>query len=337
MSAPLGRVVITAGSVVGSTAALLRLEAAGCEVVRATIPSPLEESWTIAQARDASGLVFGMEPVTSRLLDAASRLRVIARPGVGYETIDVDACTRRGVVVTVAAGANHESVADFTMGLLLAAARGIVPAAQSTQRREWRRVTGTEVWNKTLTIVGLGRIGTAVARRARGFDMRVLAVTRSRDTALAERLGIEFVTLDRGLGEADFVSLHSPLDDTTRHLMDASRLALMKPGAYLINTGRGGLVDEAALAAAVRSGNLAGAAVDVLQSQGDGTPSVLIGVPGIIVTPHMATFSRDAMERVALSVADSVVAVLRGERPPHVVNPAVYAAAGPVGHCRSGA
>lgn len=321
MSGRLGKVLITAGSVAGSAAAIARLEAASCEVIRATTPTPIEERWLIEQTRDVAGLIFAMEPVSARLVEAARKLRVIARPGVGYDTVDIAACTRQGIVVTIAAGTNHESIADFTFALLLAAARGIVPAANAVQRREWQRFTGTEVWKKTLTIVGLGRIGSAVARRARGFDMRVLAVTRAPDEAFVARHGIELVTLERGLAEADFLSLHAPLDATTRHLLDASSLALMKRGAYVINTSRGGLVDEAALAQAVRAGRLSGAAVDVLEVQGAGSPSALIGEPRIVVTPHMATFSREAMERVALSCADSVIAVLRGERPPHVVNP----------------
>lgn len=320
----LGQVLVTAKSVSGSAAALQLMRDAGCELVIGETPLPVDEDRLLAITRDVAGLVFAMEPVSARLLSHAVALKVIARPGVGVDTVDLAAATRRGVLVTIAAGANDASVADFTMGLLLASARGLMDSASSVQQHGWARHTGTEVWRKTLAIVGLGRIGQGVARRARGFDMRVLAVTRRRDAAFAAAHGIEFVELDQALREADFLSLHAPLTAQTQNLIDARALATMKRGAFLINTARGGLVDEAALAAAVRSGHLAGAAVDVLRTPGAHSPSPLIGVPGILVTPHMAAFSHDAMERVAMSVARSVIAALRGERPPGLVNPEAW-------------
>jgi phosphoglycerate dehydrogenase-like enzyme len=319
-----GKVLVTAKSVSGCEAAVRLMRDAGCEVVIETTPLPFDEAWLIERTRDAAGIVFAMEPVSSRLIEAATALKIIARPGVGHDSVDVAAATRRGIPVTIAAGTNDQSVADFTLGLLLMSTRGLMEGALSVQRHGWERRTGTEVWRKTLAIVGLGRIGQGVARRARGFDMRVLVVSRGRDEAFAAAHGIEYVTLEQALRQADFVSLHAPLTAETENLIDAAALAAMKRGAYLINTSRGGLVDEAALAAAVRAGHLAGAAVDVLRTQGAKSPSPLIGVPGIIVTPHMATFSREAMERVAMSAARSVVAALTGARPSVLVNPEVY-------------
>lgn len=321
----LGKVLITAKSVSSSHAALQFLTDAGCEVVIESTPVPWDERWLIEKTRDVDGLIFAMEPVSRQLLEAAERLKIIARPGVGYDTVDVAAATRRGVAVTVAAGANDQSVADFAFGLLLMGARGIDQGARSVQQHGWERAVGIEAWGKTLVIVGLGRIGKAVARRARGFDMRVLAVTETRDPAFAAENGIEYADLEDALSQADFVSLNAPLTPETDNLMNERTLGLLKPGAFLVNTSRGGLIDEHALAAAVRRGHLAGAAVDVLRVQGANSPSPLIGVPGIIVTPHMATFSRESMERVALAAAKSIVAALRGERPSVLVNPEVYA------------
>lgn len=323
-----GRVLVTAKSVAGSAEALKLIEDAGHEVVVADTPLPISEDWLIEQAREVDALVFAMEPVSQRLLEAATRLKVIARPGVGYDTVDLDAATRRGVLVTVAAGTNDQSVADFTFGLMLHATRSIATAADSVRQGRWERVTGTEIWGKTLAIVGVGRIGKGVARRARGFDMRVLAVNQDRDEAFAREHGIRYVSLEEALREADFVSLHAPLTAETQDLINARTLALMKRGAYLVNTSRGGLVDEPALAEAVRSGHLSGAAVDVLKVQGAGSPSPLINVPGITVTPHMATFTRESMDRVAMSVARSVIATLQGQRPEHIVNPAALDVAG---------
>jgi phosphoglycerate dehydrogenase-like enzyme len=321
----LGRVLITAKSVSSSSDAMHLLKDAGCDVEVLDSNPPFDEDLLIRHSRDKNALIFTMEPTTARLIEAATELKIIARPAVGFDTVDIDACNRRGVAVTVAAGCNDQSVADFAMGLLIMNARRIMDAATASQERRWERYIGTEVWGKTLTIIGLGRIGKNLARRALGFDMRVLAVTNPGNGDFAARYGIDVVDLETGLGEADFVSLHTPLTSATRNLMNERAIGLMKPGAFLINTARGGLVDETALAAAVRSGHLGGAAVDVLQTQGPGSPSELIGVPGIIVTPHMATFAREAMARVALSAANSVVKVLRGERPEHVVNPEIYA------------
>jgi phosphoglycerate dehydrogenase-like enzyme len=322
----LGKVLITARSVSGSRAALDLLHAAGVETAIESTPLPWDEAWLVDRTRDVDGIVFAMEPVSRRLIDAATRLKVIARPGVGFDTVDVAAATRRGIAVTIAAGANDQSVADFTFGLLLMGARGIDIGARSVRAHGWERPAGTEVWGKTLAIVGLGRIGRGVAQRARGFGMRILAVTRQPDPAVAAEHGLTYASLDEALAQADVVSLHAPLTPATENLIDARALARMKRGAYLVNTSRGGLVDEDALAAAVRSGHLAGAAVDVLRVQGAGSPSPLIDVPGIVVTPHMATLSRESMERVALAVATSVIAALRGERPPGLVNPAIHPA-----------
>lgn len=320
------RVLITAKSVSGSRAAIAKLEAAGCEVRIENTPAPFDESWAIAKVRDIDALVFAMEPMNARLIAAAERLKIIARPGVGYDNVDLAACTQRRIPVTVAAGTNHESVADFTFGLMLAIARGLVGAVNSVQEHGWDRPTGSELWRKTLAVIGPGRIGQAVARRARGFDMRVLAVGNGgrRDADFASAAGVEYVPLEHALREADFVSLHAPLTPQTANLIRAETLRLMKPTAFLINTSRGGLVDEPALAEAVRSRRIAGAAVDVLCVQGAKSPSPLIGVPNILVTPHMATLSRESMERVAQSVADSVLTVISGGRPEHVVNPSVY-------------
>ena len=320
----LGKVLITAKSFLISPEPMKILQDAGCEAVYQDAVFPVNEDLLIEQIRGADALVFGMEPVTKRLLDAAPRLKVIARPGVGYDTVDLEAASANKIAVTIAPE-NNESVADFVIGLMLASARGIVDAVSNTRQRRWERVTGTEIWNKAIAIVGLGRIGKGVAKRARGFDMRVLAVETYRDEQFAAQHGVEFVSLVEALSQADFVTLHTPLTPETADLINARTIALMKPGAYLINTARGGLIDEQALAEAVLSRHLAGAAVDVLKVQGTHSTSPLLSTPGILVTPHMATYSREAQKRVAISVAHSVVTALKGERPQNVVNPEIYA------------
>lgn len=317
-----GKVLISAKTVATSVAAVERLRAGGCELRLVDTPTSGAEAWLLGQVADIDALVVAMEPVGARVIQAAQRLRVIARPGVGYDNIALDACTAAGVAVTAANGANHESVADFTFALLLASARRMLDAVNGVRRGEWPRLIGTEVWNKTLVIVGLGRIGLAVARRALGFSMRVLVVEAARGGP-PPLPGVEYVTLEQGLAAADYLSLHVPLTDETRHMLDARRLALLKRGAYIINTARAGLIDEGALIAALDSGHVAGAAIDVQKSPAG--PGPLAVHPRVLVTPHMATFSAEAMERVALNVADSILAVLRGERPGNTVNPKAYA------------
>ena len=316
------KVLVTALSVANTPAAIALLEHAGHDVVMRTTPVPFDENWLVDQVGDVDALVVAMEPVTQRVLDAAKKLKIIARPGVGYDTVDLEAATRNHVVVTVASGTNHESVADFTFALLLQASRSIAPAAASVAQGGWARITGTEAWRKTLVIIGFGAIGQAVARRALGFDMRVIAVTRDGQDSQSKMPGVEILPFEEALGLADFVSLHAPLTEQTANLIDARAIEKMKAGAYLINTSRGGLIDEQALAQAVARGRIAGAAVDVLREQGPASKSPLIGVPGIIVTPHMASFTRESSSRVALSVAHAILAIFNGERPDHIVNPA---------------
>ena len=301
--------------------ALRFLNEAGCTLDLPRDPS-WDERWLIERVRNADALVVAMEPVTQRLIDSAKKLKIIARPGVGYDTVDLAAATQRGIVVTIAAGTNDQSVADYTMGLLLVAARGILAAYLSDQQPLGKRVIGTEVWKKTLMILGMGRVGKGVARRARGFDMRVLAVVRHPDHEFAAQHGVEYVSLEDGLRRADFVSLHVPLTAETENVINERSIKQMKRGAYLINTSRGALIDEFALAEAVSKGHLAGAAVDVLGQPGINSP--LVAVPNIVVTPHMASLTQEAIERVAMSVARSIVSVLKGERPANVVNPQVF-------------
>jgi phosphoglycerate dehydrogenase-like enzyme len=318
-----GTVLITAKTVQGCEPALRLLREAGCELRIVNTPMPFDEHQIAAQLADVDALVFALEPTTRKLLQSAPRLKIITRPGVGLDTVDIAACTERRIPVTIAA-VNDQSVADFTIGLMLDVARGISVAANGVQQHGWERITGGELWRKTLLLVGLGRIGKGVAQRARGFDMKLLAVSRHRDPTFAAHYGIEYVDLEIGLRQADFVSLHAPQTAETENLINAQRLAMLRPDAYLINTARGGLIDEVALAEAVRSGRLAGAAVDVLRVQGANSPSVLIGVPGIIVTPHMAAFSREAVGRVAMLVAQNIITTLAGGRPEGVVNPEIY-------------
>jgi glyoxylate reductase len=268
--------------------------------------------------------------IDPEVVAAGRRLRLVACMAIIPANIDLAAATARGIPVTVIPPLVTEATADVNMALLLAVARrivegdrllrsGVFPGSQSM------RLVGGTVHGKTLGIVGLGAVGRAVARRARGFGMRVLYTKRTR---LPERdedaLGVEWTALDNLLRASDFVSLNPLFTPETRHLIGDRELALMKPTAYLINTSRGPVVDEAALVRALRDGRIAGAGLDVYEDEPRVAPD-LVALPNVVLTPHVGSADRETRERIAGVVVDNIEAWLRGDRPPNVANPEVYA------------
>ncbi|MDR7486867.1 MAG: phosphoglycerate dehydrogenase [Armatimonadota bacterium] len=297
------------------------LEAAG---YRLRFPLERHRPLTAAEVEplldDVEVVIAGLEAWTDAMLRAAPRLRLICRFGVGYDSVDVDAATRRGILVAATPATNHTAVAEHTIGLALAVMRRIAAQDAAVKRGAWLAEPGPELRGRTIGLVGLGRIGREVANLASAFGMRILAVEPAPDEAFVAAHGIALVDLPTLLGEADVVSLHVPLGPATRRMIDAAALARMKPGAYLINTARGGLVDEAALYEALRSGRLAGAGLDVA----DGEPPTdwrLAQLPQVVMTPHVAGLSTDAIERMERSVVETILAVARSERPPTLINP----------------
>ena len=271
---------------------------------------------------DYDALVVRSETrVTAELIAAGTRLQVIGRAGVGVDNIDLAAATERGIVVVNAPAGNTVSAAEHTVGLMLALARHIPRADASLKRGEWNRAAfvGVELRGKTLGIVGLGQVGTEVARRARGLEMRLVGQDPFVPEERARSLGVELVELPRLLREADFITVHTTLTPGTRGLIGEDEIAQMKPSVRLINTARGGVIDEEALAAAVASGRIAGAAVDVFTRE-PATGNVLTQQERIIVTPHLGASTAEAQERVALDVAEQIAVVLRGEHAPYAVN-----------------
>ena len=280
---------------------------AGMELVLAAGAAPRSAPELAALAADADALLLGLDDCDATVFAAAPRLQVVSRFGSGVDTVDLDAAARHGVTVTNTPGANTVAVAELTLGLILALARDLPAAVATARSGEWKRKSGWELEGKTLGLVGLGRIGRAVAVRAAAFGMRVIA----HDPYAADVPGVARVTLDELWAEADVVSLHLGLDAGTRHLIDAAVLARLKPGAVLINASRGGLVDETALADALRSGHLAGAAADAFDHEPPvGSP--LLALPTFIPTPHLGAATREAARRMGEAAARNVVAVLSG-------------------------
>ena len=268
------------------------------------------------------------ERVDTELLDAAGpNLRIVANVAVGYDNIDLPACTARRVAVTNTPGVLDETTADLAWALLMAVARRVVEGDRLARSGAWRQwnldqLCGTDVWGKTLGIIGFGRIGRAVARRAKGFQMRIIYSSTTRAPAEVENeLGAEYATRDEVLARADFLSLHVPLKPETRGLMGAAEFAKMKPTAFLINTTRGPVVQEAALVAALEQGKIAGAALDVYERE----PLISDGLrrDNVVLTPHIGSASLETRTRMAMIAVENVAAFFAGKRPPTILNPEV--------------
>ncbi|KAB2956280.1 MAG: hypothetical protein F9K18_13235, partial [Thermoanaerobaculia bacterium] len=309
------------------------LEKSGVEILRSAGAEVLEVG-TADRPRlkelvaDADALVVrSATKVTRELLDAATRLKVVGRAGIGVDNVDVPAATERGVLVVNAPTANVMSAVEHTFALLLALARHIPAADASMKRGEWDRKTfkGVELQGKTLGIVGFGKIGQRVGARARAFEMTLIVVDPAIDAARARELGAEKVTIDELVERADVVTFHAPLNPGTRDILNAERIARLKTGALVVNCGRGGVLDETALLAALESGRLAGAALDVYESEPP-THLELVRHPRVIATPHIGAQTDEAQERIAVETARMVLAALAGDEHVAAVNRPVAAA-----------
>jgi D-3-phosphoglycerate dehydrogenase len=278
--------------------------------------SPLEE---ILGDYDAL-IVRSATKVTADVIARGARLKVIGRAGVGVDNVDVDAATRRGIVVANAPESNIVSAAEHTVGLLVALARNIPQAHAALIDGRWERSKwgGVELADKVLGVLGFGRIGRQVARRALGLQMKVVAYDPFVSADRFRELGVESASFDEVLTRADFLTLHLPLNDETRHAIDAAAIAKMRNGARIINAARGELLDEDALVAALESGKLAGAAIDVFAQEPYSGP--LLGAPNIIVTPHLAASTDEAQDRAGVIVAEQVAAALEGGLVTNAVN-----------------
>jgi D-3-phosphoglycerate dehydrogenase len=258
-------------------------------------------------------VVRSQTKVTAEILNAGHNLRVVGRAGVGVDNVDVETATRRGVVVLNAPGGNTISTAEHAFSLLLSVARKIPQADANVRSKNWdkKNFEGVELYNKTLGVIGMGRIGSELSRRAISFGMRVVAYDPYLSATRARSLQVELVDeLDDLLTSADFISLHTPLTPETRHILGAARLAKTKRGARIINCARGGLVDEAALAQALRDGQIAGAALDVFEIEPLPADSPLRGAPNVVLTPHLGASTAEAQESVGIEIAQSIRAVL---------------------------
>ena len=280
----------------------------------------------VAIIGDYDALVVRSETrVTAEVLGAAERLRVVARAGVGVDNIDVDAATARGIIVVNSPAGNVAAAAEHTVALLLGLARHVPAASASLKAGKWERsrFVGVELRGKTIGIIGLGKVGLGVARRALGLEMRVVATDPYASPDIAAQIGVELTTLDAVLERADFLTIHTPLVASTKGIIGAAELAQMKPGARVLNVARGGLIDEASLLAALESGHIAGAALDVFPAEPptpDSVTAQLIAHPKVIATPHLGASTEEAQVTVAIDVCEQVSEILAGGMPRAAVN-----------------
>lgn len=297
------------------------LQKAGLKV---TAPGQMKREETLAAIAEADALIIrSATKADAALINAASKLKVIARAGVGVDNVDLEAATAKGIAVMNTPDGNTVATAEFAFGLMLALARHIPQAYDSMQAGKWDRKSymGIELRGKTLGVVGFGRIGRAVAKRALAFEMKVVAYDPYIAADIAQDMGAELVDLDRLYAQADFITLHSVITDETRQMINRDTLAKMKKGVRIVNAARGALINETDLAEAIKGGQVAGAALDVYSEEPPPPGHPLVGLPGVIDTPHLAASTDEAQVAVAVEAAELVVDALINGQYKNVVNP----------------
>ncbi len=283
------------------------------------------------KVKDAHGLLCLLaDRIDSEIIESAPNLKVISNYGVGFDNIDISTATQKGIPVGNTPGVLSETTADLAFALLMAAARQITRSDKMVRSRQWNAslkpmmMLGQDIHHSTLGIIGMGRIGKEMARRARGFHMRILYYNRSRQEDIEKELGAEYTSLPQLLKESDFVSLHVPLNEGTRRLIGPAELGLMKSTSILINTARGAVVDQAALYEALAAGKIAGAGLDVFEKEPLPPNDPLLTLDNVVFTPHTGSATVATRSKMAVMAAENLIAGIKGERLPHCVNPEIY-------------
>ncbi len=288
--------------------------------------SGIEDPKFVEALKNTDAVLCGNDLIVSdELFEMAPRLKAIAKMGAGLDTVDIDSATRNEAIVFHTPGVNNQAVADHTFALMLSVARQILFCDKSLREKRWEhtKIMGIELWQKTLGLIGLGAIGRCVALRAKGFQMRIVANDPFWPDEFAKEQGIEKMEIDELLGVSDIVSIHSPLMPETKGMIDKRALELMKPNAILINAARGGIVNEADLYDALKNKKIAGAGVDVFESEPP-VDSLLLELDNAVLSPHTAAFTREAMNNMNVGVVEQLIEYQKGNRPVHTVNPDVF-------------
>jgi len=309
------------------SAPMEKLKASGIHTVDLR-GSGIKDKIFIKALKQADAVLCGNDLlVDDALFNSAPRVKAIAKLGVGLDTVDVEAASRRGIIVFHTPGANDQAVADHTFALILSLARQIRYCDQSLREKRWEhtKIIGVEIWQKTIGIIGLGAIGRCVALRAKGFQMKIVACDPYWPAEFAAENGIDQLSLDELLRVSDIVTIHAPLTPENKGLINARTMGLMKPSAILINASRGGIVNEADLYQALKSGRIAGAGLDVFEEEPPHA-SPLLDLENLVLTPHTAAFTHEAMNKMSMGVVDQLIDFYHGKKPLHLVNPQVFKA-----------
>ena len=288
--------------------------------------SGIEDNDFIKALKQADAVLCGNDlRVNEDLFEVAPKIKVIAKMGVGLDTIDIDAASRHGAIVFHTPGVNNQAVADHTFALILSLARKIPYCDQSLREKRWEhtKIVGVEIWQKTIGIIGLGAIGRCVALRAKGFQMKVVAYDLYWPAEFADQQGIEQMPLDELLKVADIVTIHAPLTPENKGLINARALKLMKSTAFLINASRGAIVDESDLYQALKNGDIGGAGMDVFEQEPP-TESPLLELDNVVLSPHTAAFTHEAVDNMSMGIVDQLIDYYQGKRPAHLVNLEVF-------------
>jgi len=291
----------------------------GYEIQMNDIGRPYKKEEMLNLVSDIDGIIMGIDELSAEIIEKANKLKVISRYGTGFDNIDINMATNKKIIVTNTPTANVDAVADLTFGLILSLARRIPEADKKTKSGKWEKIIGKSVWKKTLGIIGLGKIGRQVVKRARGFKMNILVYDLIKDKKFAPRYGIKYVNLEKLLQKSDYITIHIPLNDATRGIISYKELGKVKKEAFLINTSRGGIVDEQALYKALRNNQLRGAALDVYSNE-PSVESPLKELDNVILTPHIGAYTEEALENMSLQAAQNLIDVLEGREPQNRVN-----------------
>jgi len=300
------------------------IEHSVAEVVYNPTGRPLKSAELQSLIHDIDGFIAGLDEIDARVISRANRLKIIARYGVGIDRVDLQAASQAGILVANTPGANSVAVAELTLGLMLALARNLILADRAIRQGDWPRLNGLSLQGKTVGLIGFGSIGQEVAKRLGGFGCRILACDPVLTNELARQHGVEHMNKESLISAADIVSLHVPVLPETFRMVDADFLSRMKPGAFLINTARGELIDEPALLEALECGALRGAALDCFSNEPPGADHALFKLPQVIATPHTGAHTDQATNQMGWMALQACLESLEGRRPEHLVNPEVY-------------
>ncbi|HXL05122.1 MAG TPA: phosphoglycerate dehydrogenase [Bacillota bacterium] len=298
------------------------LKNAKCKVIRNPYGRTLTEDELIQIIPEIDGVILGLDPLSKKVLERAQHLKVISKYGAGLNNIDIDYATNKGIVVANTPGANSTAVAELTIGLLISASRHICTSDRGIRQGTWNKYVGMQLKGKTLGVVGAGHIGREVAERAMGLKMNVICCDILEDRKWADSVGVVYVPLPELLSQSDYITVHVPLTEETHHLISHDQFETVKSSAILVNTSRGGIVDEEALYSALATKKLAGAALDVFEEEPP-TKSPLVELDNVVLTSHIGAHTREAVENMGRRAVSNLLDVFDGRMPKGIVNPEV--------------